>query len=510
MKDLRAATLVLLVTLAGCSGSSSSSGSGTVTVDVLATEPPNGATDIEPDVRIRLILAAAPVRPIEQDVSVVDGEVELAGSFSPTADPKVFGWQPERELPRGAELEVRVRSGGGERVVSVLGVREVRDETVHELPVSGVDGVLAWPGGRRVVLANARAFEVEQAGFTEIFVPLRPDSQTFGEDGFVHTFSGSGGVTTLVRGDLSGAETSLPTPENQPIAATNARGDVVVFVTLAAGTATTRGPWLLRAGDAGWQWLGSLELPEEPIVDVDDDGNVYVAYVANDRPSLARFVPGSLVPEVVDLVSVEPATSASIGVDASGQGFFAWRMGPPSSTYSGVWTYGVARYTPERGLEPLPSVEAASQDSPPGSHSEQLVAMHASSGGVGIFPIRFSSSESVYVTSGTRFQRIRRDGSMLPAESLSYAHHTFQNFSAGQMSPLRGEVWRASWNGSYVGNTVSLQRSRPGAAMEPFATITAQTVAAASITSFDYAFDDSGRAVFAIGVPTGTRILVWD
>lgn len=492
-----------------------------VTVTVVATVPGNGATDVEPDAVVTVSLANASQTLLADDLIVRDGGNRLPGTVARVGATADWTWTPDIQLPRGASVTLGTAQQG---VLATFGVREAGAGVEYELPGEQVASTVCWSNGRRAVRTRSgRVFEVMATGLVERFVAMPAGARSFGDGSFVGEVDDLG-VHHCVRGNLDGTLDRVPTPLGVAIGEHNDAGDVVAFVPASLGVTAEQGLWRLMHTSVAWDLAGPLVLDDvRDRPSIGDQGVVALAYRLPGLVRVSRFAVGDLAGQHDDLAIDTTEIQYDFGPD--GRGVLALgvpEVAPPGGEDRLV--VRAARHEPGVGLQLLPQ-ELQSWITSISSIPESLPFSRVDDVQVGDYGsaaiVLARGATSIILAPGetnTFYEvvRLEPDGAVggvtpLPMvlESLDPAAARFGGVG---VTPRRAEVWGVS--SIEAPNGVLWSRSRPDATA--LRGIYDFAVGIRVYGDWDFAADDSGRAVLAIdefdllGTLLGSRVIAID
>ncbi|MBZ0151505.1 MAG: hypothetical protein K8J09_08235 [Planctomycetes bacterium] len=487
-----AATLLL-----GTACNSTHQGPAEVTT-VLSTVPVDGATQVEPDTAILLELEVGTHGLQPGTITIHDGGNELRGTLIRVGESARWQWQPEQELPRGNRIHVRSLAQGE---VASFTVREAVQREVFELPGEFPAGALSWPNGRRaVVMTSGRVFEVTAGALVERFVTVSPLAWTFGDGGFIHneldTSSGTA-INYCVRGDLDGMSERIATPHAREVSSIDSRGDAVLLVPNTVGSPAEHGIWRLMHDASTFELAGPLDLAApDDAPGIAGAGEVSIAYLAAGEARFSRFAMGDLVGEHYTIAAA--TTAPRHAVDITGGAVIACtRAGdaPDGLRYS----LHLARYEPATGVREV-AADAGAWPAPSGSSAVASVRrVQIGAGGSAMILVDVIAGGYVSMTESD-LVRLEADDRL--GEVENYATR-FAGLDSYRMNVSPGRCEMQVLSPGFEGLSLVLGRSRPGETYEPPHTAFVIAPSSQVLSSWCFAFDDSGRGVIA------TAELVW-
>ncbi|MEZ6037544.1 MAG: Ig-like domain-containing protein [Planctomycetota bacterium] len=498
--------LLAVAALAACSNHSGDGAPLTASPTVVATEPANGATDVDPNAEVAIQLAfpygGSPVGA----VTIRDGSNVLPGTFT-AAGGGNWRWTPAAGMPRGNQVVVSSQSQGE---VAQFTVREAATRRLYERPSLPAEAALAWPGGRSAVRAGGRWFEVTPGGLEERFTDLPVDAVPFGDGLAVYREQG----TTwdehwLVRSGLDGERDRVRMPAAGGAIDVNSRGDVVVFVTANNAPLEDRGFWVLPADGFAWLQVGAYELYlhpslyQVPTPHIADDGAVSLAYRVQDEGVFVRFAPGQLAAEQVALPGQGVIHHWGAGDDGSGWVVWDEADGADERVLRGM------RYTPGEGLAAATELRRW-QLTASGTTAVSCRGVRAGGAGSLILDLSVSMPSSPAGPFVRQFLRLERDG----WTSLPTPYDTSLVQRRLLTSAARAETWALQL--SPEARELTFVRSRPGNQIEIDRSLYAVPEPALGIGNFVAAIDDAGRATVAMNIVSfgsvaqSLRVLVFE
>ena len=483
----RAAALAALVAFATAACSNGGGGPPTAsTPTILRTSPPDGATDVEPDVEVTVDVALPPGGAPDGAVTVSDGVNDLPGSFE-LVDGATWRWTSSVGLPRGSAIELRTPQQG---TVARFTVREAATRRVYSIADFLVEQVFAWPNGRVAVYGEGRWFEVTDAGVVERFPGMPASIVPYG-DGLAAYIEYSGIADAwLVRGGLDGERDRVLMPPVAFGVDVNARGDIVTFVRENLFMPGTGGFYVLPHDGVAFDYRAPLSTFYLIEPKIDDDGAVSGTWSEPGELRFTRWDPNSPAPEQ----AVIPATSTSPKWDvaADGSGWLVWTVRDGER-----WVLLGRRFEPGTGL--ADAVELADWLPQPGFSAVQCAAAITSLAGSTTVEVNVTGIGPVY----QQFVRVERDG----WSSIPTASSTPMVTQRLLRSAVRGEAWllRRSADRKELG----FVRSRPRREAELERLFYRVPEPGFEVGDFQGAVDDAGRATVAFrvdGIGPGQRI----
>lgn len=506
MTRCQTCALLAAAALAACSNHSGDGAPITVSPTIVATEPANGATDVEPTDEVAIQLAfpygGSPVGA----VTIRDGGNVLPGTFT-AAGGGTWRWTPAAELPRGNRVVVSSQSQGE---VAQFTVREASTRRLYELPSLPAEAALAWPNGRSAVRAGGRWFEVTLAGLQERFTELAADAMPFGDGLAVYHEHGlTWDDHWLVRSGLDGERDRVRMPAAGGAIDVNSRGDVVVFVTANNAPLEERGFWVLPADGFAWLHVGAYELylhpslAQAPTPHIADDGAVSLVYRVQDEGVFVRFAPGQLAAEQIALPGQSLIHYWGPGDDGSGWVVWDEADGADERVLRG------RRYTPGEGLAAATELRRW-QLTAAGTTAVSCRGVRAGGAGSLVLELQVTMPSSPAGPYLQQFQRLERDGwSSLPTP-YDTALVTRQLLSSAE----RAETWALQL--SPDARELTFVRSRPGNQVEIDRSLYTVSEPSLGIGNFVAAIDDAGRATVAMNIVSfgsvsqSLRVLVFE
>ena len=504
-----------LVALAACGGRRSSAPPPAAPT-IVATDPADGATDVDPATVVTLTLAPGPALQADE-VVVSDGGNRLPGTVAQVGTTTTWTWTPAFELPRGCHIDIATALQG---TVASFTVRDIAAAATFDLFGEEVVAAFSWSNGRRAVrTASARVFELTPAGPVELFIDLPADARTFGDGGYIADRLDMG-MRYCVRGNLGGTFDQVLTPLGFPIGEHNSNGDVVVFVPDVLLIAPPqRGLWRLMRNEVAFVMAGPLSVgPVADVPSIDPDGTVSLAYLTANGMRLSRFAPADLAGTHFDLAAGAGGSQPHFDCAADGRGVLAYTDYEPPQQTGGLGRIVVraVRFDPASGFALL-SAELRSWPTGLVTVPEQSPFQRVDSvvvGELGSACVVLAHGAAVLGISGwqttTNHEEVRVEPDDRVAEVVPTitTNSVATTWGAESRSPMRAELWAI--DALSVPGSLQLTRSRPDGVAE--STIY-EVTPGRDIGGWCFAFDDSNRAVVAAaeyvqGVLAGSRIVL--
>lgn len=479
-----------LSALTGCSNSGSSDAPPTLTDEfvVVSMKPTSGSASVGPTADVSVTFS----RPVDEipalALTVSDGLASLAGTLASTPDGVTWTWTPDVQMPRGANITARLSSGIRSRTgvrlatdsATTFSVREVITEASYQV-AGGTGTVMIWPNGRRAVGFGLPCFEVVFGSLVQRPFVIKADDIAYGDGSFLTREFIPGGVG-LARRNLVGSEQVIALPSQFiQVTGVNTSGDAVLALRVQAQIPT---PWQLYRLPLGAQIiepLGATAASETSsfVPVIAEDGAILVGYrdATTDRPAIMRIAADSTIPEIYLADEEEAVGDVLCGVAADGVATLVW--------LSGTSTLRAATLAPGGPLVQLQ--DDLQLNGPAGSVSLDFKVARSGSAVVEI-STRIGSPTFVNFEDIIRLERTgwvgfpERYGNSKPAK-VEF------NYSNGE--------WWVVREGPALG-TLERLRSRPNEMLGEPALIYEAALAGQFLLSFNYGFDDYGRAIVAL------------
>lgn len=486
---------VYVASLAGCSNGSSSNAPPTI-IDpaellVVAIKPGDGVGAVAPDAEV-CVSFNQPVDDLPAVALVVsDGLNTLSGTLESTPDAMTWRWRPDVGMSRGANVSFRLASGirsrSGIRLATALEVtftvREVIAEATYEVS-TGPGTVLMWPNGRRAATVGMRCHEVVFGSLVERPFRFQEDDLAYGDGSFLTRVNFASGVA-MARRNLDGSEQLIALPNyNMRVAAVNTAGDAVLVQREQAFPFM----WELHRLLLGAQVIEPLGATAASATStfrpaIAEDGAILVGYLdtVTGRPAIQRIAANSTVPEIYLAEEVGVVGDVLCGVGADGVATLVW--------LSGTDVLRAATLAPGGALVQLQ--DDLELNGPVGSVSLELNVARSGSAVIEI-STQVGSPGFVNLDDFIRLERTgwvgfpQRYGNSMPASSQPRV----------KFDGATGEWWVVRLGPSL--GTLERLRSRPGETLGAPSLIYQSPLTGQFISSFDYGFDQYGRAIVAL------------